>query len=211
MARGPFGGPRPLVSVECFLTVYEYSALPSTTISGDTSPDRSDEFRQAAGEFLPVERFTSEPHPTNPDQFGDVLGAQLDSDRLPLDRYLEFVRGYARILGVENLQKINAGIDTRIETESRVPRPLAEIETIVVLTLEITFPEGVVDRLATELEAKFGWIVDHAIHSSESAVFQHIGGENDLVVTQLLDLAHELEGHGVSIDDAIISCSVLEQ
>lgn len=142
MTRGPFGGPRPMLSIDCLLKVKEYTAVPSPTISGGMSADRTDEFRQSAEEHLPVDTFTLDPHPVQPDLFDDVMKPELDTDRLPVNQYLEFVDGYARLLGVEDRRIINTGIDARTTIENRVPRPLADADVIVAILLEIRYSGG---------------------------------------------------------------------
>lgn len=149
MAQGPFGGPRPLLSQECVLVIRDYTALPSPTISGGASPDRTEEFRQAAQKHLPVASIETEPHDVAPGLFGDYLVAELESDRLPLDQYMAFVEGYARLLGTEDLRVVNVGIDARVAVESRFPRPFVETGVLVAPLIEIRLSDG---YSTTELE-----------------------------------------------------------
>lgn len=211
MPRGPLGGPRPLLSVECLLTVYEYTALPTQTISGGTSPDRSDKFRQAVAERLPVEQFATEAHPRQPDLFGDVLRAELDTDRLRLSRYMEFVEEYATLIGTEDLRVVNTGIDARSRMDVQFPRPLADADVEALLKLEITHTGTDMESVAAELDSEFEWITGYEIPAEGIALLQHIGGPNDLVLTQTLELMETLDRYGVDSDDVTITCSVIEQ
>jgi hypothetical protein len=210
MPRGPLGGPRPLLSVECFLVVNEYTALPTETISGGTSPDRSDEFRQAAAEHLPVERFATEPHPMQPDLFGDVLVAELDNDRLRLNRYMAFVSEYASLTGTDDLRVISTGLDAQTKVDIQFPRPLVEPDVEALLKFEITHSGADMEAVASELESEFGWITGYEVPTSGVAILQHVGGSNDLVMAQILELMEELNRTAIGGGDVTVACSVIE-
>lgn len=164
MVRGLFGGPRPLVSVDCLLSVLDYTAVPSPTISGGMSSDRTEVFRRAADAHLPVDIFTYEPHPMQPDLFGDVMIAELDTDRIGLDQYRAFVREYAQLLGTDDLQVVNTGIDARTTLPSNIPRPLADADVLVAVLVEISFPDevsqGDIERVLSQLETELPWVAD---------------------------------------------------
>jgi len=210
MSRGPFGGPRPMLSIDCLLTVKEYTAVPSPTISGRMSADRTDEFRQAAEEHLPVDAFTFDPHPVQPDLFGDVMKAELDTDRLPLNQYLEFVDGYARLLGVEDRQIINTGIDARTTIENRVPRPLADADVVVALLVEIGYSGRIIsEQQLNYIGQSLPWVAD--LVTQEGVIqIQYHGGPNDLVTEQVLDLIQSLERDSLQAENATIKCSAFE-
>lgn len=210
MSRGPFGGPRPMLSIDCLLTVKEYTAVPSPTISGGMSADRTDEFRQAAEEHLPVDTFTFDPHPVQPDLFGDVMKAELDTDRLPLNQYLEFVDGYARLLGVEDRRTINTGVDARTTIENRVPRPLADADVLVAILVEIRYSGRIISEpQLNSIEESLPWVADLVIGNDRIQI-QHHGGVNDLVNEQILDLMNIIEETPTELGEMILTCSTVE-
>ncbi len=215
MSRLPSGAPQPLLSVDCLLSVMDYTATPGPTISGGMTPDRTDEFRRAADGHLPVDFFTSEPHPMLPDLFGDVMIAELDTDRIGLNRYLSFVREYARLSETDDLRVVNTGIDARTTTKSCAPRLFADAEVLVAVLVEIRFRErftsSEIRSILNELEAKFSWVADTVVRESDIGLLRHHGGPNDLVVTQTLNLIEELERHNIELDQATISCSPVEK
>jgi hypothetical protein len=199
-----------MLSIDCLLTVKEYTAVPSPTISGRMSADRTDEFRQAAEEHLPVDAFTFDPHPVQPDLFGDVMKAELDTDRLPLNQYLEFVDGYARLLGVEDRQIINTGIDARTTIENRVPRPLADADVVVALLVEIGYSGRIIsEQQLNYIGQSLPWVAD--LVTQEGVIqIQYHGGPNDLVTEQVLDLIQSLERDSLQAENATIKCSAFE-
>jgi len=211
MPRGPLGGPRPLLSVECFLSVYEYTALPTETLSGGTSADRSNEFRQAAAEHLPVDRFATEAHPMQPDLFGDVLVAELDTDRLQLNRYLAFIKEYASRVGTDDLRELNTGIDARTQIDIQFPRPLVDADVEAMLKLGIVHAETDMESVAAELVSEFAWITGYQVPTQGIAIVQHVGGPNDLVQTQTLELIEEMNRFGIGGENITVSCGVVER
>ena len=209
MSRGPFGGPRPMLSIDCLLTVKEYTAVPSPTISGGMSADRTEEFRQAAEEHLPVDAFTFDPHPIQPDLFGDVMKAELDIDRLPLNQYLEFVDGYARLLGVEDRRIINTGIDARTTIENRVPRPLADADVLVAILIEMGYSGEIIsEQQLNSIEESLPWVAD-LVAQEDTIQIQHHGGPNDLVNEQVLGLIEIVESTLAQTEDAVITCKTV--
>lgn len=210
MSRGPFGGPRPMLSIDCLLTVKEYTAVPSPTISGGMSADRTDEFRQAADEHLPVDAFTFDPHPVQPDIFGDVMKAELDTDRLPLNQYLEFVDGYARLLGVEDRRIINTGIDARTTIENRVPRPLADADVLVAILIEMGYSGEIISKhQLNSIEESLPWVADLAVQEDTIRI-QHHGGPNDFVNEQVLGLVESIENISIQAKNAVTTCKMIE-
>jgi len=197
--------------MECFLTVYEYTALPTQTISGGTSPDRSDEFRQAAAETLPVKRFGTEAHPKQPELFGDILLAELEVDRLRLNQYMAFIEEYASRTGTDDLEVLNTGIDAETRMDIQFPRPLADADVESLLKLEITSPRTDMQTVATDLESEFEWITSCESSTAGIAVCQHLGGPNDWVLAQTLELIEGIEQYGIDTADITIVCSVIQR
>ena len=214
MVKGPLGGPRPLLSLDCLLVIRDYTALPSPTISGGTTPDRTDEFREAARSTLPVDSFSTDPHMTDSELFGDYLVAELDADRLQLDQFLEFVEEYARLLGVEDLRVVNVGIDARTKVQNRLPRPLVDDDVTVFLLLELRFPPrydiGQIERILDSLESELDWVADTARTGSDTAIVQHHSGVNDLVVNQILELIDLLEQYEIQPECVTATCNLVQ-
>jgi len=116
--------------------------------------------------------------------------AELDTDRLPLNQYLEFAKEYARLLGTDDLRVVNTGIDARTTMDSRVPRPFADVDVVVAVLVEIALPEsstGEVESIVESIQESHSWIADMDV-SGEILLIQHHGGPNDLVMEQVLDL-----------------------
>ncbi|RAW45323.1 hypothetical protein DQW50_09240 [Halorubrum sp. 48-1-W] len=200
-----------MLSIDCLLTVKEYTAVPSPTISGGMSADRTDEFRQAAEEHLPVDAFTFDPHPVQPDLFGDVMKAELDTDRLPLNQYLEFVDGYARLLGVEDRRIINTGIDARTTIENRVPRPLAEADVVVAILIEMGYSGKITSKhQLNPIEESLPWVADLVV-GEDTIQIQHHGGPNDFVNEQVLDLIEAVEVTSAQIENIVVTCKIVER
>ncbi|TKX42468.1 hypothetical protein EXE41_17115 [Halorubrum sp. SD690R] len=200
-----------MLSIDCLLTVKEYTAVPFPTISGGMSPDRTDEFRQAAEEHLPVDAFSFDPHPVQPDLFGDVMKAELDTDRLSLNQYLEFVDSYARLLGVEDRRVINTGIDARTTIENRVPRPLADADVVVTILIEIGYSEEIASEYQlNSIEESLPWVAD-LVAQEDTIQIQHHGGPNDLVNEQVLGLIETVESTLAQTEDAVITCKTVER
>ncbi|WP_267161918.1 hypothetical protein [Halovenus salina] len=189
--------------------------MPSPTISGGLSADRTEEFRQAAQAHLPVDLFTTEPHPMQPDVFGDVMIAELDTDRVGLNQYLAFVREYADHLGTDNLRVVNTGIDVRTTMPSRVPRPFTNVDVLVAILIEIQFSQNFagrdIDRVLDRLENEFGWVTDTMKADSTTGFLQHHGGPNDLVVEQMIELVKELRRIGIEMEQVSLTCSLVER
>ncbi|MWV64481.1 hypothetical protein GRS48_06535 [Halorubrum sp. JWXQ-INN 858] len=199
-----------MLSIDCLLTVKEYTAVPSPTISGGMSADRTDEFRRAVEDHLPVDAFTFDPHPIQPDFFGDVMRAELDTDRLPLNQYLKFVDGYARLLGVEDRRIINTGIDARTTIENRVPRPLADTDVLVAILIEMGYSGEIIsEQQLNSIEESLSWVAD-LVAQEDRIQIQHHGGPNDLVNEQILGLINAISKILTETDDVIISCSTAE-
>ena len=213
MPRGPFGGPRPLLSQKCVLVIRDYTAVPSPNISGGTTPDRTEEFRQAARKHLPVASITTEPHDVAPDLFGDTLVAELESDRLPLDQYMAFIEENARLLGTDELRVVNVGIDARVAVENRFPRPFVESGVHVTELIEIRFPDEFtasdIEQVSEDLESELSWLVDSHV-SGATAVLQAQGGINDIVVSQTLELVQQLNKYGILTENVTVTCEILE-
>jgi hypothetical protein len=199
-----------MLSIDCLLTVKEYTAVPSPTISGRMSADRTDEFRQAAEEHLPVDAFTFDPHPVQPDLFGDVMKAELDTDRLPLNQYLVFVDRYARLLGVKDRRIINTGIDARTTIENRVPRPLADADVLVAILVEMGYSGEIIPKhQLNSIGESLPWVADLVVRE-DTIQIQHHGGPNDLVNEQVLGLINDISDIPIETGDVIISCSTIE-
>jgi len=213
MVEGFFGGPRPLLSLDCLLAVRDYTALPSPTISGGTSPDRTDEFQEAARSHLPVETFSTEEHTTGSKLFGDYLVAELETDRLQLNQFMTFVEKYADLLNVDDLRVVNVGIDARTAVDSALPRPFVNEDIAVFLLVEIRFPSDYekreIELTAHQIESELDWITD-STRSGNTVVFQHLSGPNDLVVTHVLNMIDELEQYNIPLEDVTVTCSILE-
>jgi len=212
MPRGPLGGPRPLLSQECGLTVRDYTAIPSPTLSGDTTPDRTETFREIARSYLPIRSFTTQRNETR-EELGDVLVANLDTDRLQFDEWFSFLKAYADQVDVSDLRKLSVGITGSTRTESRMPRPLAEADIIAVDLIEIRVAEytnAERRQVSEQLRSTLSWVVDTSI-SGETILLQHQGGVNNLVSSQSLELVDQLDGSGVPATDVTITCSLIEQ
>jgi hypothetical protein len=167
------GGPRPLLSMDCLLVIRDYSALPSPVISGGTSPDWSDEFREAAQAELPVDGFGREAH-EQPDPFGDILVAELETDRLQLNQFMNFIRSYSNLLEGDDLRVVNVGIDARTAVDSALPRPFVDDDVAVFLLVEIRFPSDYgkreIELTAHQIESELDWITD-STRSGYTVVF----------------------------------------
>jgi len=209
MIEGPFGGDRPLLSLDCLLVVKEYTALSSSTISGGTSPDRTDEFQEAALSHLPVEAFSTESHKTDSDLFSDYLVAELDSDRLQLNRFMSFVEEYARLLNVDDRRAVNVGIDAKTRVQSRLPRPFADGEVDPTLLIEVRFPEKyrrrAIEQILNETEGQLEWVSDTIRSGPQTAILQHHSGPNDLVLSQVLQFQENLKQYDVLFDDVTVT------
>lgn len=136
---------------------------------------------------------STEPHGHASEVLWEIILAELDTDRLQLDRYMDFLKRYAELIGVkDDLRYVSVGIDARSSVESKTPRPFVESDLETVLLIEGNFPSSFSKRetrkALEQWKEEMSWIVDYNMKVSRTAVIQHIGGPNDLVTTQVLNL-----------------------
>jgi len=146
-----------------------------------------------------------------PDLFGDVLVAELDTDRLQLNRYLAFIKEYASRVGTDDLRELNTGIDARTQIDIQFPRPLVDADVEAMLKLGIVHAETDMESVAAELVSEFAWITGYQVPTQGIAIVQHVGGPNDLVQTQTLELIEEMNRFGIGGENITVSCGVVER
>ena len=177
-------------STDCYLAVRGYNAVPVETVSGGISSDRTDEFRKATEENLPVVSISREPHKFAPELFGEVIVAELDTDRIQLNRYMGFLEDYASRVGVEqDLRYVSVGIDPRVPTAEE----FSDVDMTTAPVVEVQFDsKSKVKEIVRQWRKEIPWVVGYNT-SQSTAVIRHRGGQNDLVSTQVLEFIDKIE------------------
>jgi hypothetical protein len=67
------------------------------------------------------------------------------------------------------------------------------------------------ESVGSELESDFDWITGYEVPTSGIAILQHIGGPNDLVMEQLLELVELLNRFRIRPQDVTITCGVVDR
>jgi hypothetical protein len=82
---------------------------------------------------------------------------------------------------------------------------------IVSILLEVDLSQTSRDGLEKTLEKweeDLSWLVGYTL-LPQTAVLQHIGGTNDFVNTQAIELQEKLKGSSVSLNQMTITCNVV--
>ena len=200
-----------LLSEECYLALRGYTAVPTETVNGGMSSNRTGEFREAAEEHLPVSAVSTESGIAS-EILGEVIVAELDTDRLQLDRYMDFVEKYAELVGVgDDLRYVSLGVDFRATLERKSQNDSDDRYRVIPL-LEVDLPQTSRDGLERTLEKweeDLSWLVGYTLLPQQKAVLQHVGGSNDFVNTQALELREKLEESSIPLDRATVTCNIV--
>jgi hypothetical protein len=200
-----------LLSEDCYLAIRGYTAVPTETLDGGTSADRTDEFCQAANEHLPVSSISTESGIAS-EVLGDQRLAELDTNRLQLDRYIQFMKKYAELVGTrEDLRYVSVGVDFRTSAKQDVQNT-PETSSRVIPLLEIKLPQSSkrrVEQILRRWRRELSWLNDYFILPQKTVILQHNGGPNDFVNTQALELIKKLEGLYVSPEKVTITCNII--
>jgi hypothetical protein len=186
--------------------------VPTETINGGMSPDRTEQFRKAADEHLPVSAVSTESGIAS-DILGEVIVAELDTDRLQLDRYMDFVEKYADVVGVgDDLRYVSVGVDFRAALERSQSYSDDRYRVIPLLEVDLsqTSRDGL-ERTLEKWEEDLSWLVGYTLLPRQTAVLQHLGGPNDFVNTQAIELREKLEESSVPLDRATVTCNIVDR
>lgn len=193
-AEGPFGGPRPLLNLDCTLKIKHAAA----------GAGKATQFSRVSLSIFNRGEVFIEKNGFNPDS----PTIELATDRVTLAELQTFMEDYSDELGISS-SDLTLSVETEIEQGGVLPRPFAESEVGSKVVIETTYPRGMGMNQTKNLSQN---VVDHVdifneyvMRTDNSVVF--VTSTDTLADGNIRRLVDIMEGI-TDLQDVVVTCSV---